>query len=202
VVIALAQGLRVAGIDPGKTVGLCVYDSAAGKVTDAAQYRSVAETVEHCRRLLQSGMCDAFAIERPRIYSHGGNELADTIEQFGALWHAIGGRAPLPAETQQLQGGVYRVDVQGWDFVRPLYAIERRAVTRELSREMGEDVRGDAGVWSVLVELHGGRGVADRRAVKGSEPGVLGLLHGLPHARAALAVAWAAAQIETGQTDA
>ena len=193
--------MKILGIDPGKTIGLAVYDTREQAVTEASQARTVQEIAEYVRQALGAGRVDAFAIERPRIYSHAGNELADTIEQFGAVWRVCGGTAPMPAETQAVQAGVYRVEVSGWDFVRPLYAVERRAVVRELYRVLGEDVRGDAGVWAALVELHGGRGTADRRATRAEPAGVLGLLHGLPHARAAFACAWAAGQIEDGQSN-
>ena len=193
--------MKILGIDPGKTIGLAVYDTREQAVTEASQARTVQDIAEYVRQALGAGRVDAFAIERPRIYSHAGNELADTIEQFGAVWRVCGGSAPMPAETQAAQAGVYRVEVSGWDFVRPLYAVERRAVVRELYRVLGEDVRGDAGVWAALVELHGGRGTADRRATRAEPAGVLGLLHGLPHARAAFACAWAAGQIEDGQSN-
>lgn len=193
--------MRILGIDPGKTIGLAVYDTHEQTVTEASQARTVQEVAEYVRQALGANRVDAFAIERPRIYSHAGNELADTIEQFGALWRVCGGTAPLPAETRAVQAGVYRVEVQGWDFSRPLYGVERRAVVRELYRVLGEDVRGDAGVWAALVELHGGRGTADRRATRSEPAGVLGLLHGLPHGRAAFATAWAAGQIEDGQSN-
>lgn len=65
-------------------------------------------------------------------------------------------------------------------------ALTRRRVVRIVSDALGAQVRGDAQVWRALCDLHGGAKVA---AAKG------GPLHGVTsHARAALAVAYAAAQ--------
>ena len=78
-----------------------------------------------------------------------------------------------------------------------LYHFTRQQVIKQLSETMGQSVKTDAGVWSAMVDLHGGKGVADARKTKTAEGGPLALLSGKPHAKAALAVAWAARNLAT-----
>lgn len=185
--------MRIVGIDPGKTVGLCLYDTEQWRAVAAGQCLSAAAVPKQIA--VWSGLfgVDAIAIERPRLYSKGGNEIADTIEQFGALWSSWAGpEASLPCEVVAVSPGAYRI-AQG----RIAWALERRAVVGELSELLACAVKGDAGVWAALVELHGGKGVADNWKKSGSGGlGALGVLAGLPHAKAAAAVAFVAGRKE------
>lgn len=153
------------GIDPGKAIGLCLYDGS--RVLEAVVC-TAADVDEHLHRLLP--IADRVAIERVRAYGLAGKSIADGIEQTGWLIRRCGGAcAPLSADV----GGVLSWGPRLW-------TLERRAVLRELSRAVGSDVRKDAGVWAALTTLHG-----DGCTAKG------GSLHGVKaHARAALAVAW------------
>lgn len=182
----------VIGIDPGQTIGLCVYASDSRQVLQAEQSHSVSDALALLGVMRHRHSVYCVAIERPRIYSKGGSDIADTLEQFGALWASVGaGTFAMPAELGCAAPGAYRSQslITRW-------AIERRAVVAQLTAELGGTVKGDAGVWAALVDLHGGKGVADLRATAKREAGPLGLLAGLPHARAALAVAYVAAALE------
>lgn len=183
----------VIGIDPGQTIGLCVYASDSRQVLQAAQAHSVNNALEIFDDMRIRFSVFHIAIERPRIYSKGGSDIADTLEQFGALWASVGADGvALPAELGCAAPGAYRIQHS----LLTRWAVERRAVVAQLSAELGGTVKGDAGVWAALVDLHGGRGIADLRATAKREAGPLGLLAGLPHARAALAVAYVAAALE------
>ena len=199
--------MRIIGIDPGKTIGLCVYDTDARRVLKAACVTSAQEALEWVQaeyRADDDGMTPV-AIERPRIYASrlkdgrviggGGNDIADTIEQVGWLVGALGGEMPRPKSP-----GVYvcppnmAVDCE-------VYLLERRAVIGALSAEMGEQVRGDAGVWQALKALHPDamrRPVAYKPATR-HKPAVTpvegGPLYGVTsHAQQAVAVAWSLAR--------
>lgn len=183
------------GIDPGQTIGLCVYASHTRRILQAAQAHSVQDALAIFADMRFQHSVWSVAIERPRIYSKGGGDIADTLEQFGALWARVGpADFAMPAESGCAAPGAYRF--QGPSSLITRWAIERRAVVAQLSAELGATVKGDAGVWAALVDLHGGKGVADLRATAKREAGPLGLLAGLPHARAALAVAYVAAKLE------
>lgn len=185
--------MRVLGIDPGKTIGLCVYDTALRKVLDAVQVHTVAEAHREITRMAFVDQFKMYAIERPRIYSKGGGEIADTLEQFGALWVVCTRfAAAMPSEWLPRVPGAYRVTAGP----TPVWAVERRAVLGELSAQLGAQVKGDAGVWTALCDLHGGKGIAEQRQTKQHPAGPLGALSGLPHARAALAVAYVAGALE------
>jgi len=185
--------MRVLGIDPGKTIGLCVYDTELRKVLDAAQVHSLSEARREITRMAFVDQFKAYAIERPRFYSKGGGEIADTLEQFGALWVACAGfGALMPAESVPTSPGAYRVQAGPV----PVWALERRAVTAELSAHLDLQVKGDAGVWTALCDLHGGKGIADQKQTKKLPQGPLGALSGMSHARAALAVAYVAGRLE------
>jgi len=189
--------MLVIGIDPGQTIGLCVYASDSRQVLQAAQAHAVGDALAVFSAMRQQYSVYCVAIERPRIYSKGGSDIADTLEQFGALWASVGaGTFAMPAESGCAAPGAYRVQGQGLQSLLTRWAVERRAVVAQLTAELGGTVKGDAGVWAALVDLHGGKGVADVRATAKREAGPLGLLAGLPHARAALAVAYAAAKLE------
>jgi hypothetical protein len=185
--------MRVIGIDPGKTIGLCLYDGqqvlAAVEAKGDAALLSVRDIVSDWT---QADEVTAIAVEWPRIYSKAGNEVADTCIQTGMIWWMLGARE-LP--NKDLVGQwCYRRDVY-------LYALTRQAIVKKLSEKMGQSVKTDSGVWSALVDLHGGKGIADKRTTKGQAGGPLSLLSGKPHARAALAVAWVAADIIAGAID-
>lgn len=175
----------VIGIDPGATIGLCVYDTTAGRVLFSAQHRDPAEAVDHAMHLTVVHKAQAIGIERARIYGAGGASVANTIEQVGWLLGRF--QASLPAGSEA---------IQQCDWLR--WTVERRAVVKALSAEMGESVKGDAGVWQALCRLHPDavrRPVAAKPATR-TKPAVeaveAGPLFGVSsHARAALAVAWA-----------
>lgn len=164
----------ILGIDPGKTIGLCVYDDEARRVVTAevCTAADVENAIHRLRPIVQW-----VAIERPRVYGMGGNDMADAIEQCGWLIRRCGG---MPfAGPEPALGGAFTCRGGG------VFACERRGVLKALSGAIGSDVRKDAGVWAALVTLHG-----EDSAKKG------GALHGCKsHARAALAVAWTAAQV-------
>lgn len=185
--------MRILGIDPGKTIGLCVYDTDLRKVLDATQVHTVDEAHREISRMAFVDQFRAYAIERPRIYSKGGSEIADTLEQFGALWVVCTRfAAAMPSEWLPRVPGAYRVTAGP----TPVWAVERRAVLGELSSQLGTQVKGDAGVWAALCDLHGGKGIADQRQTKKMPQGPLGALAGMPHSRAALAVAYVAGALE------
>lgn len=186
------------GIDPGATIGVCVYDTDARRVLKAACVVSAQEALEWVQaeyRADDSGMTP-IAIERPRIYQSAGNELCDTIEQTGWLVGMLGGEYP----PQPKASGVY---VCPPTMARDceVYLLERRAVVGALSAAMGQTVKGDAGVWQALKALHPDatrRPVAERPATR-TKPAVEGVragpLYGVTaHERAALAVAWTLAR--------
>ena len=159
------------GIDPGKAIGLCLYDGDTGTVLEATVC-TAAEVSEHLHRLLPRAA--AIGIERVRAYGLAGKSIADGIEQTGWLISRCGGGA-LPAKD-------YGDGRAFWS--RQVFTFERRAVLRALSHEVGSDVRKDAGVWAALVTIHGEG--CDKKG---------GKLYGTKaHARAALAVAWALSQ--------
>ena len=162
------------GVDPGKTIGLCLYDDEAGKVLDAQEVTRVQDAADVVAVWWRETDYPRCAIEWPRFYAKGGNDIADTCAQAGALFWALGGRL-LPGET-----GVAKETV---------LTLTRAQVIKALTRQMGQEVRGDAGVWAALCDLHGGKAAATARKI-----GCLAALSGKPHARAALAVAWAASQ--------
>ena len=172
----------VIGIDPGATIGVCVYDTTAGNVLASLTTRDPQEAVGWVKLGVDH---DAIGIERARIYGAGGASVANTIEQVGWLLSALRARLPTSGDAIQLCGN-------------DVYTLERRAVVKALSVEMGESVKGDAGVWAALCRLHPDamrRPVAakdatrTRAAVDAVEAGPL---YGVSsHARAALAVAWA-----------
>lgn len=185
--------MRVLGIDPGKTIGLCVYDTVLRRVMDATQCHTVSDAHREITRMAFVDQFKMYAIERPRIYSKGGGEIADTLEQFGALWVVCTRfAAAMPSEWLPRVPGAYRVTAGP----TPVWALERRAVLGELSTQIGTQVKGDAGVWTALCDLHGGKGTADQKQTKKLPQGPLGALAGLPHARAALAVAYVAGALE------
>lgn len=177
----------IIGIDPGKTVGLCLYDTQAGRAIGSWQTQEPEHAVQWARSAMLVWTIEAVAIERPRIYQSAGNELCDTIEQTGWLMAQLGGRYPM----HEVYPGV-RYCGDG------AHLLERRAVTNAMTEAMGSTVRGDAGVWQALCALHPD---AVRRPVVGKpatrqKPAVCaveaGPLYGVTsHARAALAVAWA-----------
>jgi len=186
--------MRVIGIDPGKTIGLCVYDTDARRVLKAACVVSAQEALRWVA--LSDFLADEMppiAIERPRIYQSAGNELCDTIEQTGWLVGMLGG-SYLP---QPKAPGVY-VCPPNMAHDCEVYLLERRAVVGALSAVMGQQVKGDAGVWRALKELHPDamrRPVGYKPATR-KRPAVApvegGPLYGVTsHAQQAVAVAWA-----------
>jgi len=187
--------MRVIGIDPGKTIGLCVYDTDARRVLKAACVTSAQTALEwvHAEYRADDEGMTPVAIERPRIYQSAGNELCDTIEQTGWLVGMLGG-SYLP---QPKAPGVY-VCPPNMAHDCEVYLLERRAVVGALSAVMGQQVKGDAGVWRALKELHPDamrRPVGYKPATR-KRPAVApvegGPLYGVTsHAQQAVAVAWA-----------
>lgn len=174
----------IIGIDPGATIGLCVYDTTAKRATFAVHHhdpRLTLAAISACRDMHPDA---AIGIERARIYSKGGAHVADTIEQVGWLLGKLSASLP--------KGGDAICDCWG-----RVYTLERRAVVKALSVEMGQSVQGDAGAWQALCRLHPDavrRPVAAKPATR-TKPAVeaveAGPLYGVSsHARAALAVAW------------
>lgn len=177
--------MKVIGIDPGKTIGMCLYDLDRKEVVDALEFtgeQAVLGVMSMVHDWMLDGDVRAVAVEWPRIYSKAGNDVADTCIQTGMICWMLGIRL-LPFENGH------------WNYARNafMYSITRQQVVKALTETMGQIVRSDAGVWAAMLELHGGKGVADKRATKTVEGGPLALLSGKPHAKAALAVAWAVA---------
>jgi hypothetical protein len=164
----------ILGIDPGKTIGLCVYDDQDRRVV-SSETCTVAEIDAALHRLLPTVQWTV--IERPRVYGMGGGEIANAIEQCGWLIHRCGGLPGCVAEPA-LEGSFLC-----WG--RGVFTCERRGALRALSGALGETVAKDAGVWAALVTLHG--------EGSGKKGGALGGCKS--HSRAALAVAWTAAQV-------
>lgn len=158
----------ILGIDPGATTGWCMYDSDARRVLASGQVQ------EAMMRWQDVPWCDVVAVERPKGYGATRPQVVD------CAW--VGGQ--LYAESTAHCGASM--------------ALTRPEVVKALSLAIGATIRGDAAVWQALVELHGGAGVADRRAKKATKttPAIDGgpLAGCSGHARAALAVAWCAAQ--------
>lgn len=177
------------GIDPGATIGVCVYDAEDRRVLDRLTTRSPREAVDFARDWWDGGSTrlPRIAIERARIYAKGGAQVADTLEQVGWMLAMLDGHLP--------QSNAAIVDCDG------VYTVERRAVVSALSVAMGQQVKGDAGVWAALCALHPDatrRPVAERPATR-TKPAVEGVragpLYGVTaHERAALAVAWTLAK--------
>lgn len=177
--------MKILGIDPGNTIGLCVYDTEAKRAVWAGQYATPQEAMNEvrsaCRRHDPIG---AIGIERARIYGAGGRTVANTIEQVGWLLASLGASLPDGKDAICDCGG-------------DVFTLERRAVVSALGAAVGQSVKGDAGVWQALCTLHPGaaqRPVAAKLATR-TKPAVdaveAGPLFGVSsHARAALAVAW------------
>jgi hypothetical protein len=177
------------GIDPGATIGVCVYDADASCVLDTLTTRSPREAVDFARDWWDGGSSRAprIAIERARIYAKGGAHVADTLEQVGWMIAMLDG--DLPEGKQAIE------------CCDTCWTVERRAVVSALSEAMGQQVKGDAGVWAALCALHPDalrKPVAAKDATR-TKPAVEGVqagpLYGVTgHQRAALAVAWALAR--------
>ena len=78
--------MRVIGIDPGKTIGVCLYDG--NKVIDAVEGKGSTALLtvrDFVSDWVNTDKAEAIAIEWPRIYSKAGNEVADTCIQTGML---------------------------------------------------------------------------------------------------------------------
>ena len=194
----------IIGIDPGATIGICVYDTTAGRALFSAEHSDVKQAAPEVFRLLHECKAEAIGIERARIYGIGGNEVANTIEQVGWLLALFAARLPGSADAIV-------------DCGDNVWTVERRAVVKALTADVGQTVLKDGGVWGALKALHPD---ADRRPVAGipgrpeelprlragskklwtkGKPAVpavdaveAGPLYGVSsHARAALAVAWA-----------
>jgi hypothetical protein len=174
----------VIGIDPGATIGVAAYDTAAGRVLYSAQYRDPLQVTHYVGAVRQTHVVGAIGIERARIYGAGGASVANTIEQVGWLLASLGASLPDGKDAICDCGG-------------DVHTLERRAVVSALSAAVGQSVKGDAGVWQALCTLYPGgsqRPVAAKPATR-TKPAVdaveAGPLFGVSsHARAALAVAW------------
>jgi hypothetical protein len=180
--------MKILGIDPGATIGLCVYDTQAKRAVFAWQYTSLQDAMAGIYHAREFEGADAIGIERARIYGAGGASVANTIEQVGWLLASLG--ASLPDSS----AAIVRCGAD-------VHTLERRAVVSALTAAVGQSVKGDAGVWQALCTLHPGaaqRPVAAKPATR-SKPAVdaveAGPLFGVSsHARAALAVAWTLGQ--------
>ena len=200
----------VIGIDPGKTIGLCAYDSEAKRVDRSWSTTSIYDAIQWVEEYPAGTQ---IGIERARIYGMGGGEVANTIEQVG--WFLASLQADLP------QGNDAIIDCDG------VYTVERRAVVAALGQIVGQTVLKDTGVWSALCDLHPDamRAPVAGRPGKPAEPPRLrsgsktqwtkgkpavaaieaveaGPLYGVTsHCRAALAVAWTLARhLESNRT--
>jgi hypothetical protein len=180
--------VKILGIDPGATIGLCVYDTETRRVVCSEQYTDLIRAMSQVAYLDDVHNVDAIGIERARIYGAGGASVANTIEQVGWLLASLGASLPDSSAAIVRCGG-------------DVHTLERRAVVSALSTAVGQSVKGDAGVWQALCTLHPGaaqRPVAAKPATR-TKPSVdaveAGPLFGVSsHARAALAVAWTLGQ--------
>jgi hypothetical protein len=183
--------VKILGIDPGATIGLCVYDTETRRVMYAAQFTGLSDAMAVVKdpEWWMGCKLDAIGIERARIYGAGGASVANTIEQVGWLLASLNAHLPDGKDAIQECGA------------RMVYTLERRAVVSALTAAVGQSVKGDAGVWQALCTLHPGaaqRPVAGKPATR-QKPAVdaveAGPLYGVSsHARAALAVAWTLGQ--------
>lgn len=159
--------MRILGIDPGGKTGWAVYDTRARAVVQAG----ICEGADlPWGEIVQ---CDRAVIERPEAYGAARPQVVDCAWVAGRLYEA----AHAHCET-----------------VGHLY---RREVVKLIGLALGVPVRGDAEVWRALCELHGGDGadVRGRPATKKTPAREQGPLGGcIAHAKAAVAVAYAAAQ--------
>lgn len=177
--------MKVIGIDPGKTIGMVLYDGL--QVLDACECKGEGALL-NARDMLEHWLLHdkvhTIAIEWPRIYSKAGNDVADTCIQTGALWWMLGARFMPDNDRKPV-----------WSIGKSVYlhALTRSEIVKSLSDRMGQSVKTDAGVWAALCDLHGGKGVADKPSTKKETGGRLRELRGKPHARAALAAAWTVA---------
>lgn len=151
------------GIDPGETIGWCLYDTDDRRVNAFADYP--------CEDALGAGVVEFFkqhagrwvqvVIERPKVY--GGiarPDVGETCVQFGRLFEMFRQNGSTPCCPT-------RIEI-------------RKALTDATQGVI--NVRNDATAWQALKVLHGG----DKADKKG------GKLHGFlgkGHAKAALAVA-------------
>lgn len=131
------------------------------------------------RAVVQSGVCegamlpwgdvvqvDAIAVERPEAYGAARPQVVDCAWIAGVLY------------------------AQGLAAAPVVVTLYRRQVVKEVGKALGATVRGDAEVWRALCEMHGPD--ADKRASKTTAGGPLSGC--ISHSKAAVAVAWAAAQ--------
>jgi len=176
--------VKILGIDPGATIGLCVYDTETRRAVWADQYTALGAAMAGISYARLWKGAEVIGIERARIYGAGGASVANTIEQVGWLLASLGASLPDSSAAIVRCGG-------------DVHTLERRAVVSALTAAVGQSVKGDAGVWQALCTLHPGGGqrpVAGKPATR-SKPAVdaveAGPLFGVSsHARAALAVAW------------
>jgi hypothetical protein len=176
--------VKILGIDPGATIGLCVYDTETRRAVWADQYTALGAAMAGISYARLWKGAEVIGIERARIYGAGGASVANTIEQVGWLLASLGASLPDNSAAIVRCGG-------------DVHTLERRAVVSALSAAVGQSVKGDAGVWQALCTLHPGgsqRPVAGKPATR-QKPAVdaveAGPLYGVSsHARAALAVAW------------
>ena len=180
--------MKILGIDPGATIGLCVYDTETRRAVWADQCTALGAAMAGISYARLWKGAEVIGIERARIYGAGGASVANTIEQVGWLLASLG--ASLPDSS----AAIVRCGAD-------VHTLERRAVVSALTAAVGQSVKGDAGVWQALCTLHPGGGqrpVAGKPATR-SKPAVdaveAGPLYGVSsHARAALAVAWTLGQ--------
>jgi hypothetical protein len=193
----------VLGIDPGATIGWCLY-SSDGTVIRHGEVD--AETAAGTSALvgLVGRHSGPIAIERPRVYSSrnkdgviahaSGNDVADTCEQAGWLVAICGGAV---ASGRDMGRGA-------WHRGNRCYLLERRAVTWAVRRHFGEPIVGDGPIWKALLAAHGGntamlgpkQGKPATRTKAEEIARAPGHLHGMGgHARAAFATAWALSQL-------
>ena len=89
--------MRILGVDPGQSIGLCLYDADQRRVLEASTVKQVADVV------YDLWTCDVIVVER--LVPHGASypqvvDLSVGVAHFGGyggtqpdgeLWHIVGG---------------------------------------------------------------------------------------------------------------
>lgn len=136
---------------------------------DTVQRRCVAagEVEQASIRWHELPPCDVVVIERPE------GQGATRPQVVDCAWYA----------------GILHAYAQRWCY--SVQSLTRRQVCGALAKATQTPVKGDSAVWWALCDLHGGQAAGKKSTKARPSAGCLSLATG--HARAALAVAWAAA---------
>lgn len=118
--------MMIVGIDPGKTIGVCRYDTEGRRVVWAENYPSVDAVI----KLVLAYNNDAVVIEKPVAHGPTRPDVVETAWIAGIIY-----RACLPACA------ITRLDV-------------KTALITATHNEV--QVRNDATAWAALCLLHGG----------------------------------------------